>query len=117
MRGEIFEWKHVVGGKAHHGRGIYSAGEFAAGAKHRLQCLGGLVVGDYHDDRLAGGPRHERNVERTRGGGQPGHTPPPRTKAQMPSYALKSRGVLQLREYLADEREDHTSELQSLRHL
>ena len=106
MRREIFEGKHVVRRQPHHAPG-QGAGQLATGAQHRLQRLGGLVVGHHHDDRLAGGPRHQRQIERPRRGGQSGDTPTPRTKAQMPSYALKTGRVLQLREDFADERENH----------
>ena len=107
VRREIFKRKHIVGGKTHHARRIDGAGQLASGLEQRLQRLGGLVVGHDHDDRLLGGPRHQRQVERSRCRGQSGHTPPPRTQAQVPANALKSRGLLQLREHLADERENH----------
>ena len=107
VRREIFKRKHIVGGKAHHARRIDCAGQLASGLEQRLQRLGGLVVGHDHDHRLLGGPRHQRQVERSRCRGQSGHTPTARTQAQVPANALKSRGMLQLREHLADEREDH----------
>ena len=91
VRRKIFKRKHVVGGKAHDARGIDGAGQLASGLEQRLQRLGGLVVGNDDDDRLLGGPRHERHVEGPRGGGQSGHTPPPRTQAEVPANALKSR--------------------------
>ena len=98
-----------MGGKPHHARRIDGAGQLASGLEQRLQRLGGLVVGHHHDHRLLGGPRHQRQIERPRRRRQSGHTPPPRTQAQMPANALKSRRVLQLREDFADEREDHVS--------
>ncbi len=96
-----------MGRQAHHARRIDGAGQLASRLQQRLQRLGGLVVGHHHDHRLLGGPRHQRQIKRPRRRSQSGHTPPPRTQAQMPANALKSRGVLQLRENFADEREDH----------
>ena len=107
MRREIFKGKDVVGGKAHHASGIDGAGELATGLEQRLQRLGGLVVGDDDHSELLGGPRHQRQIKRSRRRGQAGHTPPPRTQAEVPANALESRGMLQLRENLADKREDH----------
>ncbi len=104
---EVFKREHVVGGKADHARRIDGAGEFAAGAEHGLQGLGNLVVGDQHDDGVLGGPGHEGKIEGARRGGQSGHTPPPRSEAEMPANALKCGGVLQVRKNFADEREDH----------
>ncbi len=109
VRREIFEREHVVGGKAHHARGIDGAGQLASGLEQRLQRLGGLVVGHDHDDRLLGRPRHQRQIERPRRRSQSGHTPTPRTQAEVPANALKSRGMLQLREDFADKRENHRS--------
>ena len=107
VRRKIFKGKHVVGGKAHDAGGIDGAGELASGLEQRLERFGGLVVGDDDDDRLLGGPRHQRQIESARGCGQSGHTPPSRTQAKVPANALKSRGMLQLREDFADKREDH----------
>ncbi len=109
VRRKIFKGKHIVGGKAHHTRGIDGAGELASGLQQRLECLGGLVVGNDYDRRLLGGTRHQRQVKRPRRPSQSGHTPPPRTQAQVPANALKPRAMLQLREDLADKREDHQS--------
>ena len=107
VRRKVFEGKHVVGGKAHHAGGIDGAGEFAAGAQGGLEGLGGLVVGDQHDDGVLGGAGHEGDVEGARGGGESGHTSPPRSEAEMPANAFKAGGVLQVRKNFADEREDH----------
>ena len=87
--------------------GIHGAGELAAGPQHRFQFLRGFVVGNENDDRLTGGTCNEWDVESPRRRSESGDTSSPRTKAQMPSYALKSGRVLQLREDLADERENH----------
>ncbi len=87
--------------------GFDGAGEFAAGPQHGFQFLRGFVVGDEDDYRLTRCTRNEWDVESPRRRGEPGYTSPPRTKAQMPSYALKSGRVLQLREDFADERENH----------
>ncbi len=107
MGREVFKGEDVVGGQAHHFRGIDGAGELAAGPEHGFQGFGGLVVGDNHDDRLAGGTSHERNIEGTRGGGETRHTSPPRSEAEMPANAFKARRVLQVRKDFADERENH----------
>ncbi len=107
MRGEIFERKHIVGGKPDNAGWIDGAGQLASGFEERLKGFGGLVVGHDQDDRLFGGPRHQRQVESPRRRGQSGHTPPSRTQAKVPANALKARGMLQLREYFADKREDH----------
>ena len=96
-----------MGRQTHHLGRIDRAGQLAAGLEHRLQRLGSLVVGHHHDHRLLGRPRHQRQIKRTRRRRQSGHTSPPRTKAQMPLYALKPRRVLQLREDFADKRENH----------
>ncbi len=107
MRRKIFKREHIVGRQPHQRRRVHRAGQLAPGAQHRLQRLGGLVVGHHHDHRLLGSARHQRKVKRTRRRRQSRDTPPPRTQAQMPSYALKSRRVLQLREDFADKRENH----------
>ena len=107
VRREIFERKHVVGREAHDARRVDGAGQLAAGLEQRLQGLGRFVVGHDHDDRLARGPRHQRKIQSARGCGEPGDTPPPRSEAQMPANALKSRRMLQLRENFADKRENH----------
>ena len=107
VRREIFKGKHIVGRKAHDARRIDGAGELASGLEQRLQRFGGLVVGHDDDDRLLGGPRHQRQIERPRRRGQSGHTSPARTQAQVPANAFKSRGMLQLRKNFADKREDH----------
>ncbi len=88
--------------------GIDGAGEFAAGFERGFEGLGGLVVGDDHDDRTAGGGvGQEGKVKGAGGGGQSGDTPTPRSKAEVPANAIKSGGVLQVRKNFADEREDH----------
>ena len=107
VRREIFERKHVVRGKTDNACRIDGAGELATGLEQRLQSFRSLVVGDDDDDWLFGGPRHERKVEGARGRGESGHTPTPRTQAEVPANAFKSRRLLQLRENLADKREDH----------
>ena len=107
MRRKVFKRKDVVGGQTHNSRGVNGSCQLAAGLEQWLQCLGRLVVGDHNNHRLAGGPRHQRDVKRPRCRRQSGDTPPPRTKAQMPSYAFKSRRVLQLRKDFADKRENH----------
>jgi len=96
-----------MGRKTDDSGGIDCPGEFAPSPQHGLERFGGLVVGNQHDDRLAGSPRHEGDVESPRRGGQSRHTSSPRTQAQMPSYALKTGRVLQLREHLTDKRENH----------
>ena len=116
VRRKIFKRKHIVGGKAHHARRIDGARQLASRLEQRFQRLGSLVVGHHHDHRLLGGPRHQRQVERSRCRGQSGHTPPARTQAQVPANALKSRGLLQLREHLADERENHLPLVYQWRH-
>jgi hypothetical protein len=90
-----------------HGGRVHRAGQLASGAQHRLQRLGGLVVGHQHHHRLTGCARQQRNVDGPRRGRQPRDTHPPRRKAQMPSYAFETRRVLQLRKDFADKREDH----------
>ena len=107
MGREILEREHVVGGQADDTRGIDGAGELASGFQHGFERFGGLVVSDDEDDRLAGGARHEGNVEGAGGGSQSGDTSSPRIQAQVPDYAFKTRGVLQLRKNFADKREDH----------
>ena len=109
MRREIFKGKHVVRGHADDAMGIDGAGELAASAEHRLKSLGGLVVRDDDDDELARGAGKEREIEGASGRGESRDTPTPRTKAEMPLYAIKCGGVLQLREHFADKREDHAS--------
>ena len=106
---EILKRKHVVGGKADNACGINRAGKFAAGLEERLEGFGGFVVGDDDDDGLLGGARHEREVESTRRCGECRHTPTTRTQAEVPANAFKARSLLQLRENLADKREDHQS--------
>ena len=109
MRREIFKWKHVVSRQANDSSWIDCAGEFASGFQKWLEGFGRLVVGHDDDHRLPGCPRHQRDVKRTRSRSQSGHTPAPRTQAQVPANAFKSRGVLQLRENFADKRENHLS--------
>ena len=94
-------------GKADDAGGIDGSGQLASGLEERFEGLGGLVVGDDDDDRLPGGLRHQRKIESARRCGQSGHTPPSRSEAKVPANALKSRGLLQLREDFADKREDH----------
>jgi hypothetical protein len=107
VRRKILEGEDIVGGETDDGGGIDGAGQFASGPEHWLQRFCGSIVGDDHDYRLFCGPGHERQVECPRRGGEPGDTSPPRTKAQVPSYAIKARRVLQLRKNLADKRENH----------
>ena len=107
MRGKILEGKDIVRRKAHHASWIDGAGKLAPGLDQLLQRLGGFVVRHHHDDGLARFPRHEREIESASGCGHSRDTPPPRTQAQMPAYAFKSRGMLQFREDFADERENH----------
>ena len=59
---KVFKREHVVGGKADDAVGIDGAGEFAAGAERGLQGLGGLVVGDEHDDRACWAARAMRGM-------------------------------------------------------
>ena len=63
VRRKIFEGKHVVSGKTDHARGIDGSRELASGFEERLEGLGGLVVGNDHDDRLLGGARHQRKIQ------------------------------------------------------
>jgi hypothetical protein len=49
VRGEIFEGKHVVGGKADDAGGIDGAGKLASGFEKGFEGFGGLVVGDDDD--------------------------------------------------------------------
>ena len=84
-----------------------ATGEFAAGAQQRLQRFGGLVVGDDEEDGLARGAGQKRKVKGTRRRGKSGHTTTPRTKVEMPLYAIEGGGALQLREDFADEGENH----------
>ena len=108
VRGKVFKREYVVGGKADDAVGIDGAGEFAAGFERGFEGLGGLVVGDDHDDRAAGGGvGHEGKVEGAGGGGESGDTTTPRSKAEVPANAIKGGGVLQVRKNFADEREDH----------
>jgi hypothetical protein len=96
-----------VSGETDDARGIDGAGELAAGLEERLESFGGFVVCNDDDRELLGGARHEGKVKSTRGSGERRHTPTTRTQAEVPAYALKTGGLLQLRENLADEREDH----------
>ena len=98
-----------MGGKAYNACGIDGAGELAAGLEEGFKRLGGFVVSDDEDDELLGGASHERKVERSGRCGESGHTPTPRTQAEVPAYAFKSRSLLQLRENFADKRQDHQS--------
>jgi hypothetical protein len=93
--------------QTHHFRGIDGAGKLASGLEHGFQALGGLVVGHHHDDRLACGTRHERDIDRAGSRSEARHTSPPRGEAEMPANALEARRVLQLRKDFADERENH----------
>ncbi len=96
-----------MGGQADDLGRIHGPGEVATYLQHGLESLGGLVVGDHNNDRLARGAGDEGNVEGAGGCRQSRHTSPPRSKAEVPAYAIKSRNVLQLREDFADERENH----------
>jgi hypothetical protein len=107
MGREVFKGKNVVGGQADHLRGVHGAGEVAAGFEQGFERLGSFVVGHDHDCKLLGGPRHQGKVNGPRRCGEARDTSPPRTKAEVPSYAFKTRRVLQLREDFADERENH----------
>ena len=107
MRREVFKGKHIVGGKTHHSGGIDGPGQLASGLEKRFKRLGGLIVGNNHHNRLLSSAGHQRQVERSRRRGQSGHTSSPRTQAEVPAYAFKARSLLQLREGLADKRQDH----------
>src|ERR1700735_516684 len=107
MRRKVFKRENIMCGQANNLARIDGAGQLASRLEHRLQCFCGLVVGDNYDDRLLGGPRHQRNIESPRCYGETRDTSPPRTKAQMPSNAIKSRNLLQLRKDFADKRENH----------
>jgi len=87
--------------------GIECSSKLAAGSQRQFQRLSRLVVRHYNNHRLFGGARKERNVERPRGRSQSRDTPTPRSKAQVPAYAIECGGLLQLREDFADKREDH----------
>jgi hypothetical protein len=56
---------------------------------------------------LLGSSGEKRNVERTGGIGESGHTPATDTEGEVPANAIKGGGLLQFREYFADKREDH----------
>ncbi len=116
MRRKIFERKHIVSRQPNHRGWVYSASQLATRANCRLQLLSGLVVGHHHNYQLLGGPRHQRNIQRSSGRGEAGHTSPPRMKAEMPSYALKSRSLLQFRKDFADERENHLNPVYQSEH-
>jgi hypothetical protein len=66
MRREIFEGKHIVGRKTDDAGWMDGASQLASGLEERFKGLGGLVVGDDHDDRLPGGLRHQRKIESPR---------------------------------------------------
>ncbi len=56
-----------------------------------------------------------RNVDGAGCSRQSGDTPSPRSKRQVPAYAIKCGRVLQIREDFADEREDHPLESYQLK--
>ena len=66
VRREIFKGKDVMRGKADDAGRIDGSGQLASGLEERFKSFGGLVVGDDHDDRLPGGPRHQRKIESPR---------------------------------------------------
>jgi hypothetical protein len=96
-----------VSRQPYHARRVHRTGKLAAGLEKGFKRFGGLVVRNHHNNHLPRCSRHQRQVHRARRSREAGHTPPPRPQAQMPSYALKSRRVLQLREDFADKRENH----------
>ena len=107
VRREVFKRENVVRGQAHNLSGIECSGKVASSPQHGLKGFGGLVVRDHHHHRLAGSTSQQWNVDCAGGRSKSGDTPTPRTKAEMPSYALKRGGVLQFRKNIADERENH----------
>ena len=72
-----------------------------------MEGFGGLVVGDDDDARVSGGSDEERKIEGASGEGESGDTSAPRAGAKMASHTLEGFGVLQVREELADEGENH----------
>src|SRR5690349_5775502 len=107
MRREILKWKHVVSGEPNYARRIDGGGELASSFELRLKSVGGFVVGHNDDDRMLGSTSHERDVEGSCRCGESRNTTTTRTQAEVPDYAIESRGVLQFREDFADERENH----------
>ena len=107
MRREIFKRQDIVCRQTQHALGIDGPGELAAGAESEFKRFSGLIVRHDDDDRLFRGACEKRDVQRAGGCGQSRDTPAPRSKAEMPAYAIECGGLLQLREDFADKREDH----------
>ena len=93
--------------KAHDASRIDGAGEIATGFQERLERLSRFVVCNDDDNWLARGTRYQWQVQGARCSGESGYTSPPRSQAQVPAYAIKSRSLLQLRKDFADKRENH----------
>ena len=72
-----------------------------------MEGFGGFVVGDDDDAGVSGGADEEREIEGAGGEGESRDTSTPRAGAEMASYTLEGFGVLQVREELADEGENH----------
>src|SRR6185437_13923268 len=106
---EIFKGEDIVRWKTHDARGVDCTGKFTGCLEGDLQSFGHLVVRDDDNHRPASGSSHEGQVQGASGGGESGHTTAPRSKAQVPAYALKCRTMLQFRENFADKRENHCS--------
>ncbi len=109
VRRQAFKGQHIVRGQAQHPLRLHRAGQLGGGAQRDLKRLGGLVVRNQHDHRRLRSAREERDVEGARGGGEPGDTTAPTTEAQVPAYAFKTFGVLNVRERIANKGKDHAA--------
>jgi hypothetical protein len=108
---EIFERENVMGRESQDGFGGESTSQLAGAQDSGVKGLSGFVVGDDDDARGVGSANEEREIEGAGGKGQTGHTSTPRAPAQVAAYTLKSLGVLQVCEELADEWKDHASSI------
>jgi hypothetical protein len=72
-----------------------------------MEGLSGLVVGDDDERGLGGSANEERQVEGAGGKGESRHTTTTRAGAQVASHTLEGLRVLQVREELANEGENH----------
>ena len=72
-----------------------------------MEGFGCFVVGDDDDGWGFGGADEEGEIEGSGGEGESRDTSAPRASAEMAAYTLKSFGVLQVRQELADEGKNH----------
>ena len=106
---QILKRQNIARGKADDGVRIGSAAQLVERLQHGDELFGGVIVGNDHNQRPAGGLLQQDQQQSLGGRSKSGDTNTPRALFQMGGHTRKGGQFFHVREEIANEGENHRS--------